>query len=73
MLTAGRVLQSQVSQDQSEHGNVNEELKHEEGGGVALFTSDYISKLINMSPLDKKSNNNLNSSPIGIVKQSVMN
>ncbi len=72
MLTAGRVLQSQASQDKSEHGNVNEELKHEEGGGGALFTSDYISKLINMSPFDKKSDNNLNSSPIGVIKQPVI-
>ena len=65
--TAGRVLQSQVSQDQSEHGNDNEEAIHE-GGGIIL-TTDNLSKLNNFSPFDKKSNytHNLNSSPIRII------
>lgn len=70
MLTAGRVLQSQVSQDQSEHGNVNEEANHE---GGAILTTDYLSKHINMSPFDKKSNYSLNNSPLAVVKQPAMN
>jgi hypothetical protein len=66
-LTADKVLKSYISQDQSEHGNDNEEAFHEGGGDI--LTTDNLSKLNNFSPFDKKSNYSHNNdiSPVRII------
>ena len=62
-ITAGRAIYSQISQEQSEHGNVNEEPKRE--GEEVLLSTDFLPKL-NFSPFDRNSNYtpNNNYSPI---------